>query len=503
MSFTRRIKKGDNVYLAEVENKRIHGKIVQHHIRYIGKETDGRTILSASISDLSIDQVKIFGPLIALNHIAEEIKLSSMLGPFGDEIISLVYAHCIDYKSINQMSRWFKRTDLNMLLDLDNLTEDRLLQALDFLESQDLTLLQKRMFEKVKQKYKINDKGLIYDVTNTYLYGKKCSLGKLGNDKDGVKGRPLIQIGLCVTKLDGIPVLHKVYNGNIHDSRTFQDIITSLHEYNIEEGYIVFDRGISSKNNQEGIKNLKWEVICGLPIRDTLKGFLRPIIAKNGFLQYKNRIRLKKTVFYAITKPYILHKIRGKITICFNEQQRKDLRESRYDEISNARKLLAEGKNIKQGLEKYFNSEGEIIFKKLREAEEFEGYSVIFTTGSLSKEEIIRIYFDKDLVEKAFQSLKGIIKVRPIRHWLYNRVIAHICICYLSYLLLSLLKMKLKKIGISPIEALKELDSMYKVYMHDTKKGFKITRVVALTKKQEKILKAIDKKLLERNDINP
>jgi len=38
------------------------------------------------------------------------------------------------------------------------------------------------------------------------------------------------------------------------------------------------------------------------------------------------------------------------------------------------------------------------------------------------------------------------------------------------------------------------------VYMCDTKKEFKIVQVVALTKKQEKILKAIDRKLLERID---
>ncbi len=111
--------------------------------------------------------------------------------------------------------------------------------------------------------------------------------------------------------------------------------------------------------------------------------------------------------------------------------------------------------------------------------------------------DIINIYFhDKDIVEKAFHSMKGIIKVRPIRHWLYDRVTAHIFICYLSYLLLSLLRLSIKKLDMSPMVALQELGSLYKVYMRDNNKGFKISRTVALTKVQEKILKAIDKKLL-------
>ena len=38
MSFVRRIKKGDAVYLAEVENRRVDGKVVQRHLRYIGRD---------------------------------------------------------------------------------------------------------------------------------------------------------------------------------------------------------------------------------------------------------------------------------------------------------------------------------------------------------------------------------------------------------------------------------------------------------------------------------
>jgi len=48
----------------------------------------------------------------------------------------------------------------------------------------------------------------------------------------------------------------------------------------------------------------------------------------------------------------------------------------------------------------------------------------------------------------------------------------------------------------SPVEAIRELESLYKVYMRDSRKGFKLTRLVALSKKQEEILKTIDKRLI-------
>jgi len=56
----------------------------------------------------------------------------------------------------------------------------------------------------------------------------------------------------------------------------------------------------------------------------------------------------------------------------------------------------------------------------------------------------------------------------------------------------------MEKLKISPVKALAELDSLYKVYMRDQKKDFKVEKTVALTKLQEKILKAIDKSLLSK-----
>jgi hypothetical protein len=35
MSFIRKIKRGNDIYLAEVENKRVDGKVMQKHIRYV------------------------------------------------------------------------------------------------------------------------------------------------------------------------------------------------------------------------------------------------------------------------------------------------------------------------------------------------------------------------------------------------------------------------------------------------------------------------------------
>ena len=101
MSFIRKIKKGDKTYLAEVENRRVEGKVVQRFIRYVGKQADGRTVLSTSLSDVEVAEVKLYGPLLVLHFLAKEIHLDAHLGPYAREILSMTYAHCLDYKSVN------------------------------------------------------------------------------------------------------------------------------------------------------------------------------------------------------------------------------------------------------------------------------------------------------------------------------------------------------------------------------------------------------------------
>ena len=496
MSFIRKIKKGKKIYLAEVENERVKGKIVQRHLRYVGKMVDDQTVISTSSKDLQVDSVKIYGPLLVLNRIANKIQLPKILGKYSNEILSMVYAHCLNYKSVNNMPDWFARTDLNALLNLESLTESRLLSAFDTLTEEKIEAHQRDIFNSVKKKYKLFSQGIVYDVTNTYLYGTKCQMAKLGKSKDGKKERPLIQIGLAITQKEGIPVFHKTFDGNIHDSKTLLALVKHFSDYDLHSGIFIYDRGVTSAKNLKYIGNLGWQTLCGLPIKSKEKAIIKKLLKDHSLAKMSNRVVINKSSFYVEAVNYEFSGIKGTLAICYNERRKVDLKESRYDEISHAQNLLSQNKVIKRGLKKYLTPSGRIRHEELAKAEEFDGYSCIFSTKHIPKQEMISLYFDKDIVERAFKTLKGITHLRPIRHWLYNRVIGHVFICYLSYLLLSILKLSLKKLNISPEKALIDLESMHKVYLYDKRKKHKFVKTVALTKHQEKILKTIDPKLI-------
>ena len=122
---------------------------------------------------------------------------------------------------------------------------------------------------------------------------------------------------------------------------------------------------------------------------------------------------------------------------------------------------------------------------------------MIFSTKRLPAKEALHAYFEKDKVEKAFQSLKKTLEIRPIRHWLTERVKSHIFICYIAYLLLSVLEYQLRPLQITAPAALDQLKTLYRVHIVDPKTKNKFSKVVSLTREQEKILKTVNKKLLK------
>ena len=490
MSFIRKIKRGNAVYLAEVENIRVDGKVIQRHLRYVGKEVDDRPFLTGPVERAKVDKVTVFGPLLVLDAIAKELDLVGILGEYGDYLLSLAFAHCVSPDSLAGIADWYRETEMADLLDIPDISYKKLLEALDSVEESDLP--QSRIFDRVKTSLALAPKAYFYDITNIYFYGWGCPLARKGHNPDGRRG-PQIQVGLAVTQKEGLPIYHKVYEGNIFDAKTLPDILESLPRG--EEVRLVWDRGISSKLNFRQAHQAGFQVLCGLALNKGLKKEADKILTEKT-VSLKNRVRLKSSTFYVRKLKYQAEGIRGVIVVCLNERERLATRERRYDEIDRALALLEKKKPIKEGLRKYLDK-NRIDQAAVQRGERYDGISVIFSSRDLPEEEIVRGYFEKDRVEKSFRCLKDVLDMDKVRFWLASRVKGHIFVCYLAYLLLSVLSHKLKgtPTGAEPLEMLK---TMYRVYLHDPKSGNKFIKTVMLSKAQEEILKAVDPKLLSR-----
>jgi hypothetical protein len=435
MSFIRKIKKGPHVYLAEVENHRVQGKVVQKVLRYVGKEINGQIQRRVVTTDVEVEAVRHCADVLAVHRVAERLGLREMFDEHGSYILSFVYSHLLERPSIRKLEEWFGGTEIPELLGLQEISTGRLYETLGHLSRLDF-----------ERGYETKKHSAIIDVTDTYFEGgsltERCRRGKDG------KVRKLLQIGLGVTQGHGFPILMRIYPGTTSNIMIFKDLYNRL----LERGYkaVIIDRGMSCKDNIERILEAKMEIICGLRKDDGLRRRFLARINREALYQREHRVALQSAGVYVQAFPYL----GGELIVVYNPSLEVLRREIAYD------------------------------MEKIREEDvRDEGYSLLYHNTSQTIDVVTRQYFEKEIVDRAFKKLKGVLSLRPIRVWQKEHIEGHVRVCYLAYAILSSLEYHLRKSEFSAVEFLEKLRRGYRVHLKDRKSGHRWQTDVLLEKK--------------------
>ena len=169
-------------------------------------------------------------------------------------------------------------------------------------------------------------------------------MGKVGRSKDGQRQSDLIQIALVATQSQGVPVFHKTFDGNIHDSRTLSNILDFFPKSKIRPGLFIYDRGIVSEKNLISSREIGLDTLCGLPLRDKEKRIIRKSLKKNPIDNIANMVTVNKNIFYAVGISHVFGSVKGKLAICYNESKRLEVTESRRVKILETQELRRRNK---------------------------------------------------------------------------------------------------------------------------------------------------------------
>lgn len=446
MVFIRKIKKKSGTYLAEVEGYRDKGKVRQRVIRYLGKEINGKAVKRVSSDSIRAESVKRSLDVLAVDKIAKDLGITDIKNKF---YLALIYSQLLDKKSINQLEGWLKHTEIPEVLQLSDITSKRLYESLTELDHQSFEEINSNMvgfFEKLGDSPDV----AVLDVTDTYFEGGSQDV-KRRRGKEG-KVRKLVQMGLAVTFKHGFPIFEKEYHGNLSDMDIFMDMIIEVKKRKLNA--IIVDRGMTSLNNITATEKLHLKIIGGIRKNKKLSEAFISKINRDEIYTLKYRVNLKNTEVFIKTFKFL----KGQLIAVYNPAY--------------------------EVLKKQMN------FEKGKESDQTIGYSLIYHNTKFSSEDVVKKYYDKDIVERAFKQMKGILNLRPIRVWLKEHVRSHMKICYFAYAILSLMDYRLKKLDISAIDALDLLKTGYKIQLNDTTNKHKWDLTVQLEPKQKKILKA-------------
>lgn len=453
MAFIRKIKKGDAAYLVKVESYRKGDKVRQRFLEYIGKEVNGKPIIKTDIQKINVSSVKRYLDIEILHQLSTEIGLPKMLGDQHKPILAMIYAHLLQKISINRLPEWFEHTTIYESLQCEPFSTKDLYESLSKLEDIEFETIEKQLIAFWRKLAPQDDDTVVLDVTDTYFAGSTAEC-KPRRGKDGNISR-LLQIGLIVSFKYGFPLMHKTYEGNIPNVKIFEDMLKNIADNGLRG--IILDRGFFSKAGIETIRKLGMYMIVGVKQTKALQKQYLNLIDRDEIYSRKHLVILKKTVVYIKSFKYL----RGQLIVIYNPTL----------EVLKRDKIIAEkedGSDMK-----------------------YVGYSLVYHTTKYTASEVIKKYFEKDIVERAFKTIKGPLSLRPIRVWLRRHVESHVKLCYLAMSILSLLDYRSIKVKITGIEALNKMQYIYKVMLKhaETKKEWE--KVVTLEKSQSDLLKIL------------
>jgi hypothetical protein len=393
----------------------------------------------------------------SLRRLGLERILSRTRCPERDCVVAMIIARILEPSSKLATTRGLRQetatSSLASLLELDpNLDEAQLYHALDWL------LERQPAIENALAKRHLSEGSLVlYDVSSTYFEGHRCPLARFGHSRDERSGNPQIVFGL-LTAPEGCPVAVEVFEGNTGDPITVAPQVNKLRQrFGLKQVILVGDRGMLTSARiradiqpQEG---LQWisalksvqiqQLVAGGALQLSLfddqdlaeiqhpsyKG--ERLIACRNPLLAAERSRKRSELLEATEKQ--LNKI-----VAATRRSRKPLRGRREIGLAVGRVLgrYKMGKHFRLFIE----DDGFRCERKqdniAREAA-LDGIYVIRTSvpaQTLSSEKVVERYKGLSDVERAFRSLKSVdLKVRPIYHYLANRVRAHVFLCMLAY----------------------------------------------------------------------
>lgn len=448
MSFIRKIKIGKRTYLAEVKSVRENGRVRQKFIRYIGTEIDGKPARRVLTKDIAIKDIKRSLDVLCIDSIAKELGITSIRSKY---FLALIYSQLLEKRSISKLEDWLRFTEIPSILGIDDVSTKELYESLTDIDEDEFQRIESNMY-KIFTRYDDSIDVAVIDVTDTYFEGDSEEIQRRRGKDEKVK--KLLQIGLAVSFKMGFPLFHKKYQGNLSNIQIYKDMTLELKNRGMNS--VIIDRGMVSNENLKMTLSLQLKIIAGIKKTSKITNEFLSKIHRDEIYSLKNMVELKNTDVFINTFDYN----NGKIIAVYNPSL----------------EVIKKQLNFNKGID---------------ETDLFIGYSLIYHNTEDLSSEIVKKYYDKEIVERAFKQIKGVLNLRPIRVWLKDHVEAHIKICYLAYAILSFMNHKLKKMNISSVDVLNSLKHGYKVKLMSEKDNFEWDLYVPLEPKQKKMLQSL------------
>jgi transposase len=264
----------EQFYLQMVKGKRIDvpSKTVQNK--------DWQTIDMNSLKNKDVREV---GAEWLCSQAIKQLGIDTFLGSkgWGPDQVSLATAHLISRAvypaSELKTSRWIRENSAVCEVtgcDAQLVTKDKLYGISHALYAEK-DALEQYLSHRTNELFDLDDKIILYDLTNTYFEGEKrhSRIARFGRSKEKRSDARLVVMAVVVNP-EGFIKYSTVYEGNKADCKTLADMIDKLRlatSETVKKALVVIDAGIATDENLELINGKGYDYLC--VTRSTLKDY--------------------------------------------------------------------------------------------------------------------------------------------------------------------------------------------------------------------------------------
>jgi len=363
-------------------------------------------------------------------------------------------------------------------LDRESLTKDHL-YAISHKLYQIKDGLEQHLSKRTNELFDLEDKIILYDLTNTYFEGRmhKSKIAKFGRSKEKRSDARLVVLAVVINP-EGFLKYSNIYQGNMADCKTLEDIINSLARqtsYQVRKPIVVLDAGIATEENLGMLKNKGYHYIC--VSRSSLKEYHADTSATPVQITDKRKqpIELLKVKVNGDKDQYLWVKSQAKQ---IKEDSMSGLLTQRFEQGLTS---IQEGINKKGGTKKINkvherigrlkqkypsvhtwyeitvtdNDKGiakSLTYKQKPEIKTQSENGIYFLRTSIMKLDehtFWNIYNAIREIEYTFRVLKTDLDLRPIYHKTDQATMAHLNLGIMAYWLVATIRFQLKQNGIN------------------------------------------------------
>ena len=403
-------------------------KMLQQTTLFISQE-DAQ--IESFLKTLKNSNVQVIGPELIFGRIYDSIGFN--------EVKEDMFRHLVIARLAFPLSK-LKTVDYLFRYQGINVTASTIYRFLDKLNNSLKDQVEQISFEHTKKLLNNKLSVVFYDMTTLYFESSdEDDLRKTGFSKDGKHQHPQIFLGLLVG-LGGYAIGYEIFEGNIYEGHTLIPVLEKISKkFNLSKPIVVADAGLLSTENLKQLKENGYQYILGARIKN------ESVSIKEQILEAKLKNGEHKIIVKASGQRLIISHT--------DKRAKKDVH-NRKRGLSRLEKRITSGKLTKssinnRGYNRYLKLEGEINieidYEKFKSDVAWDGLKGYITNTRLGVKKIIENYNNLWHIERAFRMSKTDLKIRPIYHYLRNRIEAHICISFTAYAIYKELERLLNK----------------------------------------------------------